>query len=170
MPRLSIVRHATAAFPRGVSDHERPLSSFGHEQAPLIGEALREQGWIPECILVSSALRTRQTAAWIGEALGEDGPTPRLMDELYNASARSLMRVINQAPRGVESLLVVAHMPGVQDVALSLASLDSDESAVTDMALSYPPAGLCLFETDLEWGEIDGRDAALRHFLTFGER
>jgi phosphohistidine phosphatase len=170
MPRLSIVRHATAAFPRDVSDHERPLSSFGHSQAPRVGQALLEYGWLPESILVSSALRTRQTAAWIGEALGEDGPTPRLMDELYNASAQSILRVINHAPPGVESLLIVAHMPGVQDAALDLASAQSDESAVTDMALGYPPAGLCLFETDRPWAELDGRDAALKHFLTFGER
>lgn len=167
MRRLAIVRHATAAFPRDVSDHERPLSSFGHSQAPQIGHALREHGWIPESVLVSSALRTRQTAAWIGEALGEEGPTPRLSDALYNADDDALLSAVNHAPAGVESLLLVAHMPGVQELAMRLSSVDSDESAVMDMATGFPPAGLCLFEVDKPWAELDGRDARLVRFITF---
>ena len=168
MRKLAIVRHATAAYPRDVPDHERPLSSFGHEQAPQAGEALLREDWVPEAVLVSSALRTRQTAAWIGKALGEKGPTPRLTDDLYNASAEQILAVVNAVPSTVESLLVVTHMPGVQETAMRLASADSDEDAVMEMASSYPPAGLCLFETQKPWAELDGRDAELRRFLTFG--
>ncbi|GAA1353229.1 hypothetical protein GCM10009595_16590 [Falsarthrobacter nasiphocae] len=120
---------------------------------------------MPECILVSSALRTRQTAAWIGESLGEQGPTPRLMDGLYNATAAEIVSVINQAPATVDSLLIVAHMPGVQETAMRLASMDSDQEAVIEMATEYPTAGLCLFETDTPWAELDGRDARLLSFI-----
>ena len=163
--KLLILRHAKAAWPLGVDDHERPLAQRGHNEAPLIGRWMVEQGHIPDFILCSSALRTRQTCTWICNELGDKAPTPMLSDGIYEASATQVLSEINQLPDTITSLLVISHMPAVQNLAMRLASVESDEESVMDMATHYPTSGLTVFEHEKSWAELDGRDAKLTRFV-----
>ncbi|NKX56726.1 SixA phosphatase family protein [Arthrobacter mobilis] len=165
LKRLMIMRHAKAAWPTGVPDHERPLAKRGHHEAPMIGRWMVEHGYLPDFILCSSALRTRQTCTWVCSELGEKAPTPLLSDELYEASAGRILHEINHLPESITSLLVIGHMPGVQELAMRLASVESDEEAVMDMASHYPTSGLTVLEHTKNWAELDGRDARVTHFI-----
>ncbi|WP_300342694.1 histidine phosphatase family protein [Nesterenkonia sp.] len=161
---LLILRHAEAGQSFTGDDHARTLTPRGQHQARDVGRWLAEHGPWPEMTIVSGAMRTRQTCIWIGSELGEKAATPSLEDRLYLADARTMCSVINQTPETVQTLLVIAHMPGVQQLSMELASVDSDETAVLSMAEHWPPAGLALFEYDGDWAELDGRDAQLRLF------
>lgn len=162
---LMLLRHAKAEFQEGVPDHERSLSSRGHADAPLVGRWMVEHGSVPDQILVSSALRTRQTCTWVCKELGDKAPTPKLEDDLYAARPAEMLALINHAPRTVTSLLVIAHNPGVQELAMRLASVRSDERAVMDLATDYPSAGLTVLTFVGEWAELDGRDAEVTDFV-----
>lgn len=162
--RLLLLRHAKAAAAPEVTDHDRPLAGRGHDEAPTAGRWMVEHGVVPDFILCSSALRARQTTTWVCQELGEKAPTPQLRDDLYNAGTTGLLAVINHVPETVRTLLVVAHFPGVQNVALRLASAESDQDAVTDLGTEYPTLGLTLLEHDLPWAELDRRDAAVTAF------
>eukprot|EP00899_Mesostigma_viride_P008434 jgi/Mesvir1/17592/Mv08824-RA.1 len=60
--RLILLRHAKSSWSEpGLRDHDRPLSKRGEEAAPLVASKLKELGWVPELILSSDSLRTRQT-------------------------------------------------------------------------------------------------------------
>ena len=72
--RLIIMRHAEADW--GMDDFDRPLTKRGHRQAADAGSWLKQKGYIPEQLMSSAALRTRQTTTWISDALGEQAPTP----------------------------------------------------------------------------------------------
>lgn len=62
MLRLILVRHAKSGWDDpGLDDHDRPLAPRGRRAAGWLGTALRDGGFLPETILCSSALRTRQT-------------------------------------------------------------------------------------------------------------
>ena len=148
-----------------MADHERPLSGRGHRDAPLAGQWMREHGRIPDFILCSSALRARQTCTWVCKELGDKAPTAKLEDRLYEASPERILSLINHVPDTVTSLLVIAHLPGVQEVAMRLASSDSDEEAVMEMATRYPTSGLTVMEHALPWAELDGRDARVTDFV-----
>jgi phosphohistidine phosphatase len=74
--RLVIMRHAKADWPGGVADHERPLEERGHREAPLAGRWLLKHKIVPDFILCSSALRTRQTCTWVCSELGDKAPRP----------------------------------------------------------------------------------------------
>ena len=69
---LVIMRHAEADMPWGTGDFDRPLTRRGREQAPAAGRWLLEHGAVPEMILCSAALRTRQTCTWVADALGDE--------------------------------------------------------------------------------------------------
>ncbi|GAA1825894.1 SixA phosphatase family protein [Nesterenkonia flava] len=165
---LLVLRHAEAGHYSG-DDHARTLTSRGQEQARGVGRWLLDSSLWPEMTVVSDAMRTRQTCIWVGSELGDKAATPSLDPRLYQASARQLLSVVNETPESVESLLVVAHMPGVQDLSMELASVHSDEQVVFTMAEHWPPGGLAIFQVDKPWAELDGRDAVLTQFRTPAE-
>lgn len=162
---LLILRHAKAETPWGAPDRDRGLTARGGEQSRWIGEYLLEQGLLPDGATVSDALRTRASYAWVASVLGEDAPSAYLDERLYDAPAHRLLAVINETPETVRTLIVVAHQPAVQEAATMLASADSAEMAVWDMASNYPTAGLCVFTLAGEWASLDGRDARLERFV-----
>ena len=162
--RLVIMRHAKADWPGGVADHDRPLEERGHRDAPLAGRWLLKHGLAPDFILCSSALRTRQTCTWVCAELGDKAPTPKLESGLYGASGVRMLSVINQVPETVTTLMVISHMPGVQDLAMHLASRDSVHDAYMDAATGFPTSALTILETEKPWAELDGQDARLIKF------
>lgn len=161
---LMLMRHAKAAWPPDVDDFDRPLAERGHEQAPEVGRWMLENSRVPDYILTSSALRTRQTTTWVSQELGELAPTAKLEDGLYGATGTEIIVHINHVPETVRSLLVVTHMPGVQDAAMRLASAQSDEDSVLDLAGHYPTAALTVMNVTKPWAELDGRDADVMNF------
>lgn len=163
--RLIIMRHAEADW--GLDDFNRPLTSRGHKQAPRAGVWLLEQGFVPEMLVSSAALRTRQTTTWVSEALGEKAPTASLDERLYNAPASRLLTTINRTPAGVQTLMLVAHLPGVQDATLQLARPDSDYEALMDASYGFAPATLAVFGVPGEWDELVEGEATLTHCVSF---
>lgn len=162
--KLILLRHSKASMPGHVGDHERPLAAQGHTDAAAAGKWLVAHGAVPDFILCSSALRTRQTCTWICQELGEKAPTAKLEDRLYDGSDTQVLSMINAVPETVQSLLVIMHQPAVQALALRLAADDSDEEAYTDVALSYPTSGISLLEHHVRWMELDHRDCTLTGF------
>ncbi|PON78244.1 Histidine phosphatase [Trema orientale] len=60
--RLILLRHAKSSWrDRSLRDHDRPLSKTGQADAIKVAHKLQEMGWIPQLILSSDALRTRET-------------------------------------------------------------------------------------------------------------
>lgn len=168
MRSLLILRHGEAGHSFSGDDHARTLTSHGEQQARQVGSWLRVSGLLPDATVCSDAMRTRQTCIWVNEQLGEKAPTAYLDDRLYLAAPRQMLSVINETPETVQSLLVVAHMPGVQEVSMELASVHSEEESVIRMAGSWPTAGVAHLQLDKPWAELDGRDARLVAFQVPG--
>lgn len=162
--QLIVLRHGKAAYPP-VPDHERPLADRGNAEAPAAGRWLVDHSIYPDAIITSDAVRTRQTTTWVLNELGEKAPTPYLDSRLYLCSASQALAVINETEEQVRTLMVVGHMPWVQELGMRLASVDSDEKAVLDMAERYPTLGMMVFNIPNQWANLDGRDADMTHFV-----
>jgi len=110
---LLIMRHCEAVRAGGsVSDHDRPLTERGREDAPRIAEILAENGLTPERIIVSSALRTRETVELLLSVLGQ--VEVKVVKKLYNASPMTILEVIHTHGGGADPLLIVGHNPGLE--------------------------------------------------------
>lgn len=60
--RLILLRHAQSSWEdSSLRDHDRPLSKAGEADAVKLSHKLQQLGWIPELILSSDAVRTRET-------------------------------------------------------------------------------------------------------------
>lgn len=161
---LIIMRHGQADMPWGTSDFDRRLTEHGEQQAHDAARWLLEQGAVPEMIVCSAALRTRQTCTWVMDALGEKAPTASLDERLYNAAPSALISAINRTPDTVRSLMLIAHYPGVQEAALRLAARDSEYDAVMDASAGFSEASLAVLRVPGEWAALDGADARLVAF------
>ena len=79
MKTLLILRHAKSSWNyTDLSDYDRPLNARGKQDAPRMGEHLREQGLIPDRILTSSAKRAKKTAIRVAKACGYTGKLKKL--------------------------------------------------------------------------------------------
>lgn len=110
------MRHAKSSWKSGLSDPERPLNARGRRDAPRIARELDRRGLRPDRILCSDAERTRETRVWMEDAWGEPVAGETLA-RLYHASPDELLdAVVSSTPSEAQTLLVLSHNPGVEDV------------------------------------------------------
>jgi phosphohistidine phosphatase len=144
------MRHAEAQS-GGVSDAARELTARGRRDARALGAWLGDQPFAPDRILCSDAVRAHQTL--VAMELPRD--TKSALDErLYLAPPARLLEVIRGAESDARSLLVLAHNPGVADLALQLAS-NGPASSLQKLALGFAAATLAALEVLCAWSEIE---------------
>ena len=112
--KLAIIRHAHANASGASGDFSRELSNRGHQQAVQAANFLNSSEFIADYAVVSAAVRTSQTFA----DLGLDCPTEYSL-AAYNANATTLARLVQEAPDDAQSIGLVAHNPGVTDLAIA---------------------------------------------------
>jgi len=117
--RLILLRHAKSSWKSdAASDHERPLNGRGRHDAPRIGQELDNRGWWPEQIFSSDSVRTRQTVDRLFEhrsATADETPIDFLPD-LYHGSVADCTSAIAAADRLTQTLMLVGHNPGMEDL------------------------------------------------------
>ena len=153
MKRLLVLRHAQAlGTETGGTDKTRKLSPKGIDDAKALGRLLAREGLLPDAVLCSAATRTRETLDAAMESL-EDTQIEYL-DRLYNADFDILLNAIHESSKDVETLLLVAHNPGVHTLAARLAA-DDGSAAVDRLSMAYAPATLTVLECDVEeWAQV----------------
>ncbi|MGY6019296.1 SixA phosphatase family protein [Streptomyces spinosirectus] len=140
--RLVVLRHAKSAWPDGVADHERPLAPRGLRDAPAAGRALAEADCLPDLALCSTALRARQT--WeLASAQWGTPPPVRRDPRLYGADATELLDVVHEVSAEVETLLLVGHNPGLEELVLDLAGEDLD-GALDEVRAKFPTSAIAV--------------------------
>ncbi|MGB4779096.1 SixA phosphatase family protein [Microbacterium sp.] len=120
MTTLVLARHAKSDWGSpALGDHDRPLNGRGMCDAPVMAARLTarlaDAGVRLDALLSSTALRAKTTAGFFGAALGLE---LELDEGLYGASARTLLAAATA--RGVASVMIVAHDPGMTVLASTL--------------------------------------------------
>ena len=149
MHRLILMRHAkTERVAASGLDRDRAITARGHEDATLMGRMLAEKGLRPDLALVSTATRTRQTWDVLHEALGH--VEVRMEPALYNAPAQVIRRFVERAEDQAGCLLVMAHNPGVHQLAFEYLTESAASPGILDrMAGGFPTGAMALFEVDV---------------------
>ena len=150
-----MLRHAKSSWDQpGLPDVDRPLAPRGRQAADVLAGHLAAAEVRPAVVLCSSSLRTRETLAAILPALG-DALEVRIERELYGAGAAQLLERLRQVPNRASSAMVIAHNPGIEDLALALAS---SGPALARLGEKFPTGALATLELDVErWRDLDHR-------------
>ena len=165
--RLLLFRHAKSSWDHpGRSDHDRPLAPRGERAAAAMSQLLREEGWIPDAALVSSARRTQETADLLFEGLPSVPAADVIVDpDLYLASARGILALVAATPSHLDSLMVIGHNPGMHELAAHMAQRAQGGEA-DRLQAKFPTAGLAIFEVSVQdWAHFRPALATLRTFI-----
>jgi phosphohistidine phosphatase len=166
MLTLSLLRHAKSSWKNpALPDRERPLSTRGMGDAPLMGHAMSERGIDPELVLCSSARRTVDTLALV---LPELRVEPKVVyeDALYHASPAEMLTMLRDIQPGASRVMLVGHNPEIQALALDL--IGAGPKHMRDKLMEkYPTVGLVVINfTAGLWSSVDVNGVTLSLFLT----
>lgn len=142
---LTLMRHAKSSWKDDtLHDHDRPLNRRGEKAAQTMACRLRDRGYLPDLILVSSARRTQLTAQALFECYDEKLPY-RSTEALYEASVADIMTVIRGVDASCGALMLIGHNPATQMLADTLAGSD----------YAMPTAAYIRFEITQPWDAFD---------------
>lgn len=165
MKRLLLFRHAKSSWSeRGLADHDRPLAGRGRRAAPAMGRAIAELDLVPQRVLCSTSLRTRQTLALAAEAWPASVEIDYLTG-LYHAGSATLEQAVCRHGSDAESLMLVGHQPGLQEFALELIA-QSERAAQARLEAKFPTAALAVIEFRLDdWRDFSGVAGRLIRYI-----
>lgn len=126
-----LVRHTKAQ--QGGPDRERALAKRGVADATTLAGWLADQDVVPDRVVLSPSLRTRQT--W-QHAAPSGGPEPELDERIYENTVGDLRAIIRETPDNVQTLVLVGHNPSMGELAHSY------DSTLRE----YPTGATAIFE------------------------
>lgn len=158
MPRIYLLRHAKAGWARpGQKDFDRALEGIGIDHATRLGTELRARNLLPDKVVSSSSMRTRQTV----EALTLGNVEIEYLDALYEASPVETLEII-KGQNTDSGLMIVGHNPVMEDLATAL--VENAESH-PELQSGFPTCGLAVISFDEPLDQIGPDTGTLELFL-----
>ena len=156
--RLTLLRHAKSDWSdQSLRDFDRPLNKRGKRNAPAMGQLLKDRGISPDLIISSDANRAYTTARLVAQELGYPDENILLNHAMYLAAPGTLLEVLADSGKQHEHVMLVAHNPGMTELAnrLSDASIDN-----------LPTCGVFFVDADIEnWHQVAGTQHRFAGFL-----
>ncbi len=156
--RITLIRHAKAEDEGAVQDHLRRLNPRGLAEAAALGDWIRQEKAQPELIICSTAQRTRETLAAL-----EIGNVPTILsDKAYLASAGELLSLLQEVDDAVMHVGIVAHNPGLHQLAATLPSEYARKGDEETLMLKFPTSAYVSMEVLLaHWQQLAPQQATL---------
>ena len=162
---LILLRHLKSSWDDpDLPDHDRPLAPRGRRAGKRIRQEIQDEGIAPQLVLCSSAARAVGTWKAIRAGVPENRRVG-IEDNLYAASAELLLERLKGVPDGVEAVLLIAHNPGIGDLAVGLAGA-GEADALERMQAKYATGGLATLRFEGSWADLGWASAQLVQFVT----
>ncbi len=157
MKTLFLLRHAKAIPSEpGGSDFDRTLTEQGSRDAEMVGQYLGGRQLKIDLVISSPAKRARETTELVlhGARLAVD---VRNDPRIYDATSQDLLAVISESDPQLQSIMVVGHNPGMEDLLRSL----------TGRSESMSTAALAEIDIDADgWSNVIAGDCTLKRIVT----
>lgn len=163
---LYILRHAkTETGSLQQSDASRQLVERGEKAAQILGAYLFRHEIRPDKVICSDAVRTRQTLQQI-ESVYPNKLNVEFSAKAYQASANELICLLNTLPDPVKSVMILAHNPGVHQLALKFAH-QGDEKLLDILHMKYPTCALATLSLgEVLWSDVGSAKGILTDLVT----
>jgi phosphohistidine phosphatase len=165
MKRLTLLRHAKSGDDGTVArDFDRPLNAKGRRAARAIGRYMRDQALHFDAVIASPALRVVETLEEV-ESVYSLGRATSWNKHLYLATPDELLDAVHQAPAEAETILLVGHNPGLEQLVLRLVPHGAD-GARGDVEVKYPTASLAEMSFPIDrWDQVTEGGGDLMRFV-----
>ena len=168
MKTIYLLRHTKAGWSESSTDDiARALNQQGRENAVQIGQHLSKNKISPDLILCSNATRAQETLSFIRPFLPENQAI-QVLESLYLASSETLLHYLTNLDEEVKSVLIVAHNPGLHELAIHLAGR---ENIGTSLLLNrimqrFPSGAFTTVQNQPElWSELNQSESTLVDFV-----
>lgn len=149
----------------GQEDIERPLAPRGREAALSTAKWIEQNALLPDVALVSTARRTQETWQLAVGIIGARTTTQN-QESLYLASPGEILNQLAGLGDNIDTVIVVAHNPGLETLGQFLAGADSNATALEQMQRGFPTAALAVFELAGDsWSNLANDGARLAEFV-----
>lgn len=155
---LILIRHGKSDWSEGgQKDFDRELNHRGHSDAPRMGGKLFEMNLKPDLIVSSPARRTTLTTEYICEQIKYPFDEVDFQEDIYEASVRTLLKVVNELDNKHSTVVIVGHNPGFSYLA---------EYLTGSVIGNIPTCGLVELNIELDkWELISQNTAQLKSFI-----
>lgn len=157
MLSLILLRHGKSAWddPR-IDDFDRALAPRGLRDVPEMGRRLARRDRQPDLIISSPATRAISTARAVARELGYREDQILQDASLYHASPKTMLDCARRAPPTVRTLMIVAHNPGMTELANMFDGVHID---------NMPTSGMLCVEFDADsWAGVASGEARFAWF------
>ncbi len=169
MKILGLFRHAKSDWPTTqpdgprARDFDRPLSDRGRKGAAIMGRHIRDHGARWDRIIASPAVRCAETIEIACEAA--ERPVAVNWDRrIYLASSATLADLLREMEGDPESVLMVGHNPGLEDLIFDLVPDDGSSPLRDVVEVKFPTAAFAVLELNIDsWEDLSDRCARLVH-------
>ncbi len=159
---VCLMRHSEAVTQLSdvvTKDFDKPLTDHGIHQLEHVRDFLKAHHFLPDLIVCSPAVRTRQTLEWIQEALGS-GAEVVFDEELYGIKADALIQKLGNLPNTKSTVLVVGHNPAISDAIQTFLNLMKSEAV--SVVLPAKPSQLAIFRMQTtDWSVLTAEKVEL---------
>jgi len=157
MKTLYINRHAKSSWDHpDLSDFDRPLNKRGLGDAPEMGKRLSDKNEGIELFVSSPANRAITTARLIAKEVGYPPEKIKEIRDIYHASARSILEIVNGFDAQYDRIIIFGHNPGFTDLT---------ENLTGEYLGNMPTCGICKVEFHVDsWKDVGYESGVLKFF------
>jgi len=141
-------------------DFDRGLNDRGLRGAALMGDHIEEYGAKWDCAIASPAQRIKSTLI----ASGLDVPIT-YRESAYLADSSTLLSLLEAVDPSAQAVLIAAHNPGLQELALELVSDEAENDLFNEVMAKFPTASFAVLELDInDWKDVRRGCGRITHF------
>ncbi len=160
---LVLMRHAKAEEGAGLPDHDRALAPRGRRDAHAAGRWLAGQGLVPDLVICSTAVRTRET--W--EQACSGGAHTEFVEyrrSVYLGSSEQVLETLREDGGDTASVMVIGHNPTMAELTSRLCDGAGSTEAHDALSRGFETAGVAVLDYAGEWADLDAGTCRLRRF------
>lgn len=158
---LVLIRHSKAEKV-AAHDRDRTLTEKGVARAEKLAKRLAKRLDHTDLLLVSPALRTRETARPLRDKL--EPAEVHVEETLYTAGPVGVLEQITILDESLETVVLVGHEPTISMLGWELSDNRADEE-VRAIEFGVRPATAIILDVPVAWNELSSGRAHLRELL-----
>jgi len=164
MKTIFLMRHAKSSWDDpSLEDIERPLNKRGRKAGKAMAEHFKANAILPQIVLCSTAVRTRQTLDLLKPVLGEAAVT--YDERIYEATLQTLIARLKELPGECDRVLIIGHNPGLERLAHHLAGDQGEAKALARISAKYPTGALAVLSASVDdWDKLAAESCRLDSF------
>ncbi len=158
MKKLVLLRHGKSDWSDPASrDFDRPINQRGAAGSQVVGKWIAQHGLQFDLLLASPAVRVVETIEQAAPFWGQE-IEPHWDRRIYLASSVTLMDVLRDAENNPDTVLMVGHNPGLEDLIFDLVPENPECAMRARVEDRFPTAAIAVIELAIErWDRIDNR-------------